>query len=122
MKKRKAAEGKTDGADKPADAKLERMKKRKKPAAERFYRAMSAAQSAEYVVFDDIGVRDATDGFRGDLHSVINGRVTTGLPSVFTSNIPLAGMETVFDRRLADRMRDQTIEYSFVGVSKRGLR
>lgn len=83
---------------------------------------MVSAQTARFAVFDDIGVRDATDGFRGDLHSVINGRVTAGLPSVFTSNIPLAGMETVFDRRLADRMRDQTIEYSFVGVSKRGLR
>jgi len=92
------------------------------PAAERYYRAMSAASSAPFVVFDDIGVREASEPFRADLHSVINARVANGLSSVYTSNIPMAEMATLFDRRIADRFREQTIEYTFKGASKRGVR
>jgi len=99
------------------------------PAADRYYRTLSAAQSADYVVFDDIGVRDATEAFRADLHSVINARVAKGLPSVYTSNIPLkpkAGekdeLERLFDRRLAVRIREQCVDLTFKGTSKRGVR
>src|SRR5690606_22058444 len=53
------------------------------PAAERYYNAMNAASTAPFVVFDDIGVREATEAFRADLHSIINARVANGLPSVY---------------------------------------
>lgn len=92
------------------------------PAAERYYNAMSAAATSPFVVFDDIGVRDATESFRSELHTVINARVANGLTSVYTSNIPLDEMAKLFDRRIADRFRQQTIEYTFKGASKRGVR
>jgi len=92
------------------------------PAAERFYNAMTAAMSAPFVVFDDVGVRDATEAFRSELHTIINERVANGLPSVYTSNIPMAEMAKLFDRRIADRFRQQTIEFTFKGTSKRGVR
>lgn len=92
------------------------------PAAKRYYRCQSAASTAPFAVFDDIGVRDATEAFRADLHTVINARVAKGLPSVYTSNIPLAEIGRLFDRRLADRIREQCIEFTFKGESKRGVR
>jgi DNA replication protein DnaC len=100
------------------------------PAAERYYDAMTAAQTARFAVFDDIGVRDATDAFRSDLHTIINARITNGLPSIYTSNIPMRPtelclvdrLEKLFDRRLADRIREQTLQYMFGGESKRGVR
>jgi DNA replication protein DnaC len=93
------------------------------PAAAKYYRMLDYAKSAEFAVLDDVGVRDCTEGFRGDLHSVVNHRVTNGLPTVYTSNLPLQELPSVFgEQRLYDRIRDQTIEFLFEGESKRGIR
>jgi len=92
------------------------------PAAERYYRQQSATIAAPFAVLDDIGVRDATEGFRSDLHAVINARVAAALPTVYTSNIPLSELGRLYDARLADRVRDMCMEVPFVGGSKRGLR
>lgn len=92
------------------------------PAAQRYYTAQRHAAAAPFAVLDDIGVRDATEGFRGDLHAIINERVANGLPTVYTSNVPMAELDRVFDARLADRVRDMTVEVRFEGGSKRGMR
>ncbi|WP_132312710.1 ATP-binding protein [Paenibacillus sp. BK033] len=92
------------------------------PAAARYYNAQRRAMVAPFLVADDIGVRDASEAFRADLHTVINARVAGGLPTVYTSNIPLAELGQVFDRRLADRVRDLCGELTFKGESKRGMR
>jgi DNA replication protein DnaC len=92
------------------------------PASREYYRRLQQAKLAPFAVLDDIGVRSATEAFRGDLHSVINHRTANGLPTVFTSNLPLKEMATVFDARLFDRMKDQCAEIHFEGTSKRGRR
>lgn len=91
-------------------------------ASREYYRRMKLATSTPYAVLDDIGVRSATEGFRGDLHSVINARTTNHLPTVYTSNIPITELATVFDQRLYDRVQDLCIELYFTGTSKRGKR
>jgi DNA replication protein DnaC len=92
------------------------------PAAERYYNALQSAKSVPFLVLDDIGVRDATDGFRSDLHRIVNERVTNGLPTLYTSNVTIDALESVFDRRLADRVRDMCVVVPFKGESKRGIR
>ncbi|QHZ58645.1 DNA replication protein [Brevibacillus sp. NSP2.1] len=92
------------------------------PASAAYYRALAIAQEVPFLVADDIGVRDATDAFRGDLHAVINHRVTNRLPTVYTSNVTIEELAQVFDERLADRVRDQCAVVPFVGESKRGIR
>ncbi|WP_242264925.1 DNA replication protein [Bacillus cereus group sp. BfR-BA-01422] len=91
-------------------------------SAKEYYRRGSHAKAAPFAVLDDIGVRSATEAFRGDLHAVINHRVTNGLPTVYTSNIPIDELENVFDRRLYDRVRDLCVVLPFEGGSKRGMR
>lgn len=80
------------------------------------------AQTADFVVLDDIGVRSASEAFRAYIHDIINYRTTNGLPTVYTSNLALDEMRDVFDDRLYDRMRDQCAERYFGGESKRGRR
>jgi DNA replication protein DnaC len=92
------------------------------PASREYYRRMELAKKSPFVVCDDIGIRSATEAFRSDLHSVINHRTVHGLPTVFTSNLPIGEMATVFDARLFDRMKDQCAEIHFEGTSKRGRR
>lgn len=94
----------------------------KERASREYYRRMQYATNAPFAVLDDIGVRSATEGFRGDLHSVINARTTNHLPTVYTSNIPITDIANVFDKRLYDRVQDLCIELYFNGPSKRGKR
>jgi DNA replication protein DnaC len=106
------------------------------PAAKRYYRAMEHAKHAPLAVLDDIGLRDSTDGFRGDLHAIINHRTTNAMPTIYTSNLPLLydGKKEKFvpepydlidvfgEQRLVDRMRDMCAVLHFGGESKRGKR
>lgn len=92
------------------------------PASREYYKRMQHAKSTPFVVMDDLGVRDCTEAFRGDLHAVINHRVTNGLPTVYTSNVALDELRGVLDGRLADRVRDMCFVISFQGASKRGIR
>lgn len=87
-----------------------------------YYRQLETAKRVPFVVLDDIGVRSASDGFRGDLHTIINYRCANGLPTVYTSNLPIEDMAQVFDARLYDRMRDMCLDIGFSGTSHRGRR
>jgi DNA replication protein DnaC len=79
-------------------------------------------QTTPFAVLDDIGVRSASEAFRSYVHAIVNYRTTNGLPTVFTSNLPIEEMAVVFDGRLYDRMRDQCAVLHFEGKSKRGRR
>ncbi|MEK4697792.1 DNA replication protein [Bacillus sp. FSL M8-0063] len=94
------------------------------PAAEEYYRRAKIAKEVPFLVMDDIGVReDVTEAFRMDLHALINHRNVEELPTVYTSNVPLKDLATLYkDPRLPDRIRDMTRELTFTGTSKRGKR
>ncbi|MDR9852955.1 DNA replication protein [Paenibacillus sp. VCA1] len=92
------------------------------PLAAKYYAMEQRAKAAPFVVLDDIGVRSASEPFRADLHGIINHRVTNGLPTVYTSNVTIADLAQVFDKRLADRVRDMCGVVEFKGESKRGIR
>jgi DNA replication protein DnaC len=77
-------------------------------------------QTAPFAVLDDIGVRSASEAFRSYVHAIVNYRTANGLPTVFTSNLPIEEMAQVFDARLYDRMRDMCAVLHFGGESKRG--
>jgi DNA replication protein DnaC len=80
------------------------------------------AQTAPFAVIDDIGVRSASEAFRAYIHAIINYRTVNGMPTIFTSNLPIEEMAVVFDQRLYDRVRDQCAVLCFSGESKRGRR
>ncbi|MEH7521739.1 DNA replication protein [Bacillus sp. JJ1503] len=84
--------------------------------------SIKRTQQAPFAVLDDIGVRSASEAFRSYIHAIINHRTTNGMPTIYTSNLPIEDMAQVFDARLYDRMRDMCLEISFVGESKRGRR
>lgn len=91
-------------------------------ASREYYRRLELAKKANLTAFDDIGVRSATEAFRGDLHTVINYRTVQQLPTIYTSNLPIQSMSEVYDARLYDRMRDLTVVIVFDGESMRGMR
>jgi len=83
---------------------------------------MRKAMTVDFLVVDDIGIRDSTASFKSLVHAIVNARTTNSLPAIYTSNLAISEMEGVFDARLADRLRDQCLTLHFSGVSKRGRR
>jgi DNA replication protein DnaC len=79
-------------------------------------------QAAPFAVLDDVGLRSASEAFRSYVHAIVNYRTANGLPTIFTSNLPIEEMAVVFDSRLYDRMRDQCLSLYFSGESRRGRR
>jgi DNA replication protein DnaC len=93
------------------------------PASRRYYKALEYGKHTDFVVIDDLATRTATEAFKDDLHSVINHRVANQLPTVFTSNIPIEELPSIFgEERLADRVRDMAMSIHFKGESHRGMR
>lgn len=78
--------------------------------------------TAPFLICDDLAVRGATESFRSLVHAVINERNTAELPTVYTSNVPISDLASVFDARLADRIGDMAAVLQFKGTSKRGKR
>lgn len=91
-------------------------------ASREYYRRLKLAKDAPFAVLDDIGVRTATEGFRGDLHSLINHRVTEQKVTIYTSNVHIEDLLSAYDKRLYDRARDMTMVMEFNGDSQRGMR
>jgi DNA replication protein DnaC len=85
-------------------------------------RRLGSAAKVPFLVLDDVAIRSATENFRAMVHAVINARIASGLPTVYTSNVDMDGLEAVYDARLADRIRDKCQVVQFVGRSKRGKR
>lgn len=83
---------------------------------------LKRASSVPFLVMDDVGLRSATESFRTLLHGVINRRATNGLPTIYTSNVPLEDFIRIYDARVYDRARDMCQEVEFKGTSKRGKR
>ena len=92
------------------------------PASADYYARLTKAKLAPLCVLDDIGVRSASEPFRADLHEIINHRTVNAMPTVYTSNVTIDELAHVFDKRLADRVRDQCGVVAFGGESKRGRR
>lgn len=93
-------------------------------AAEEYYNRERIAREVPMLIMDDIGVReDITEGYRADLHRLVNTRNQKELPTIYTSNVPLKELERIFgEKRLVDRIRDMTEVLRFTGESKRGRR
>lgn len=88
----------------------------------RIVQCLDRTKQASFAVIDDIGTRSSTEAFTAYVHNVINHRTVNGLPTIYTSNLPITEMADVFDARIYDRMRDQCAIFHFDGESKRGRR
>ena len=78
--------------------------------------------TAPFLICDDLAVRGASESFRSLIHAVINERNTAELPTIYTSNVHISDLSSVFDARLADRIGDMAAVLQFSGSSKRGKR
>lgn len=78
------------------------------------------AAKVPFLVLDDVGIRSATEAFKGMLHDIINYRATNSLPTIYTSNVSLDEFIRLYDARVYDRARDKCAEIHFQGESKRG--
>ncbi|OYD08583.1 AAA family ATPase [Paludifilum halophilum] len=92
------------------------------PAADAYYTAHETAKAVPFLVIDDIGVRHASEAFNMDVLDLVDARVSNLLPTVYTSNVPIDTLSSLYDDRVFDRVRDLCLPIEFEGGSKRGIR
>lgn len=80
------------------------------------------AKTVDFLVLDDIGLRSASEVFTQDIYRLLNYRNTELLPTVYTSNVPIEELETIYSKQVWDRARDMCMAIPFKGESKRGFR
>ena len=95
----------------------------KDQATNDYYNLKTLMKKVPLLVFDDIGVRDATESFKGEFYEVIDDRSNELLANVFTSNVPTEDLTKILDDRIASRIEGAALIIPFGGQDhrRRGL-
>lgn len=95
-------------------------------ASDEYYKQLDIADDVPLLIIDEIGLREPTAGFRGDVQDLINYRTANRLPTLYTSNVPIEELAEMYDDsdspRFMDRVRDMCVVIEVLGESARGLR
>ncbi|MCW2279121.1 ATP-binding protein [Heliophilum fasciatum] len=94
-------------------------RERQEMAAVAYYDSKEDMVAAELLVLDDVGVREATEGFKNEFYEVIDDRCAERKATIFTSNEPLERLGKLLDPRIASRVEGMTIAVSFEGRDHR---
>lgn len=71
------------------------------------------------IIFDDIGVENATDFVMENLYLIINSRYNKMLPTIFTSNLCLDALADKFGDRIPSRIKEMCVIMELTGEDKR---
>lgn len=91
----------------------------KDQATHNYYNLKTLMKKVPLLVFDDIGVRDATESFKGEFYEVIDDRSNELLANVFTSNVPTEDLSKILDDRIASRIEGAALIIPFGGQDHR---
>lgn len=89
----------------------------------KFYSIKNKMKAVKLLVIDDIGIRNITEAFENELYEIIDYRVTQGLVTIYTSNIPLEELVESLGDRIVSRIDGSTYALGMAGQDyrKRGL-
>jgi DNA replication protein DnaC len=65
--------------------------------------------NAEYLILDDMGAEKSTEYSIGVLYMIINHRLSHNKPTVITSNLSLAQIDSKLDARIASRLSEYVV-------------
>lgn len=76
---------------------------------------------ADLVIWDEIGVKAATEFEHEHLLNLINTRIDYGKSNIYTSNLDSEELREKLGERLYSRIINSSIEFEFFGQDKRGI-
>ena len=85
----------------------------------RFYDLKKKMKTVDMLVIDDIGIRNITEAFENELYEIIDYRVTQGLVTIYTSNIPLIELISSLGDRIVSRIDGSTYALGMAGADHR---
>jgi len=78
-------------------------------------------QTADVVVFDDIGVEKPSEWVLDTLYGWVNHREMAGMATIYTSNLSLHALETRLGERTVSRIAGQCDQIELTGTDRRWL-
>lgn len=88
-------------------------------AGEQFYRLKTLAMNVELLILDDIAIRNSTETFTGELYEIIDYRYSSRLTTIFTANVPVGKLQSIFDERITSRIEGMCYKIPFEGKDYR---
>lgn len=80
---------------------------------------IGALGSVSCLVLDDFGASSITDSEQKRLYQIVDARIQSGLPTIFTSNLSAKEIESTFNGRLVSRLKGYTYDLSIEGPDGR---
>ena len=88
-----------------------------------FDEELEMVKNCRLLIIDDIGAERVTEWVRERLVSIINTRVSSGLCTIYTSNLSLKGLtDKLGDDRISSRIKGSVQEINLVGKDNRGAK
>lgn len=88
-------------------------------ASLKYYRFKQAMMNVELLAIDDIAIRTGTEAFLNEMYEIIDHRAVEELATIFTSNIPLADLASIYGERIVSRIQGMSVEVPFNGKDNR---
>lgn len=88
-------------------------------AAAKYYSFKEAMMKVELLVIDDIALRSGTDAFINEMYEIIDHRAVEELCTIYTSNIPLKELTSIYGDRIVSRIEGSTYSLYFDGKDHR---
>lgn len=84
-------------------------------SSNKFHSLKQRMKTVEFLVVDDIALRDTTDSFRNELYEIVDDRAVNGLATVYTSNVEVDKLSNFLGDRIASRIDGMTVKLSVLG-------
>ena len=88
-------------------------------ASAKYYRFKQAMMNVELLAIDDIAIRTGTEAFLNEMYEIIDHRAVEELATIFTSNIPLNELSSLYGERIVSRIQGMSVEVPFNGNDHR---
>ena len=88
-------------------------------ASLRYYRLKESMLNVELLVIDDVALRAGTEAFINEMYEIIDHRAVEELATIFTSNIPMEDLASIYGDRIVSRIEGMTVPLAFEGNDNR---
>lgn len=94
-------------------------KEMQEEASLKYYRLKERMLTVELLVIDDVALRAGTEAFVNEMYEIIDHRAVEELATIFTSNIPMEELATIYGDRIVSRIEGMTVALPFSGKDNR---
>lgn len=81
---------------------------------------LKKVKKVDFLIIDDFGTENVTEWVLEKVFNIIDARYRTNKPILITTNLDIKNIETKFDQRISDRIKEMCFQHNVKEKSRRG--